>query len=89
MKSFLLKKGQKMIPFLKHKKEAAMSGPDEVLERKPDEDKEFDLLDAVVSDMMEAFEKKDKGLLKYALEALMEHMEEVDEIQDEELLEEK
>jgi hypothetical protein len=72
-----------MIPFLK-KKEAAMSGPVEVMEREPDEGKEesFEMLDAICQDMMDAFHKKDHKLLKSALEALVEHIQDVDASQD-------
>lgn len=58
------------------------SAPDEVKMRKPDEEPEFELLDAIVEDMLEAIEKKDKKLLKLALESLMEHIQFKDEAQD-------
>jgi len=75
-----------MIPFLKKKQEASISeGPDEVKIRKPDEEAEFGLLDAVVEDILEAIQSKDKGLLKSALAALIDHIKEEDEIQDESL----
>lgn len=74
-----------MIPFLKKKQEAGIStGPDEIKMRSPDEDS-FELLDAIVEDMLEAFHKKDKKLLKMALESLIDHIKEEDEIQDAEL----
>lgn len=74
-----------MIPFLKKKQEASVSaGPDEIKMRKPDEAQEFELLDAVVEDFMEAIQTKNKRLLKMALEALIDHIKEEDEIQDEE-----
>lgn len=75
-----------MLPFLK-KKEGAMSSPVEVIEREPDEGAEpFEMLDAVVDDMLEAMEKKDKKLLKSALEALCEHIQDMDVKQDESLM---
>ncbi len=71
-----------MIPFLKTKQEAGVSMPDEVKMRKPDEEGGFDMLDAIVEDMLLAFEKKDKSLLYGALESLIDHIKEEDEIQD-------
>ena len=73
-----------MIPFLKTKHEVGVSTPDEVKMRKSDDEEEggYELLDAVVEDMLEAFHKKDKGMLKMALEALIDHIKEEDEIQD-------
>lgn len=63
-----------------------MSGPVEAIERKPDDDKPFEMIDAVVEDMLEAFHKKDKGMLKAALEALIEHIKSEDEVQDQSLI---
>lgn len=72
-----------MLPFLKNKQEGSMSSPVEVIERKPDEGSgAFEMLDAVAEDMFEAFEKKDKSLLKSALEALVDHIQMMDEKQD-------
>lgn len=71
-----------MIPFLKDRHEGSMSGPVESIAREPDEES-FEMLDAIVEDMLEAFQKKDKKLLKGALEALVEHIQEEDHIQDE------
>lgn len=75
-----------MLPFLKNKKEGSVSAPIEIIEREPDEGAEsFEMLDAVVDDMLEAIHSKDKGLLKSALEALIEHIQDIDAVQDEEL----
>lgn len=71
-----------MLPFLKDRHEGAMSGPVESIKRDPDEEQDYEMLDAICHDMMEAFEKKDKKLLKATLEALLEHIKEQDEIQD-------
>jgi hypothetical protein len=72
-----------MLPFLKNKLEGSASGPVETIEREPDEGAEqFDLLDAVAEDMLTAIETKDKKLLKSALEALLEHIQEEDKEQD-------
>ncbi len=68
------------LPFLKNR-EGSMSGPVETIEREHDED--FDMLDAVAGDMLDAFKKGDKGLLKSALEALVEHVQAEDMEQDE------
>jgi len=72
-----------MLPFLKNKLEGSSSGPVEVIERDPDEGAEqFDLLDAVADDVMAALESKDKKLLKSALEALCEYIQQEDIEQD-------
>ncbi len=65
-----------MLPFLKKKEEGAMS------ELVP----EFGTMDAIAQDMMEAFDKKDVKLLKAALEALKDSLEEADASQDKQLL---
>lgn len=73
-----------MLPFLKNKHEGSMSAPVEIIEREPDEGSEsFEMLDAIVDDVMEAMHSKNKGLLKSALEALLEHIQDKDEEQDE------
>ncbi len=73
-----------MIPFLKKKQEAAISTPvDEVKMRKPDEDAEFELLDVIAEDLMDAIEHRNVNALKQCLLALVEHIKEEDEIQDE------
>lgn len=70
-----------MLPFLKNKEDAAIAGPVEVIEREHDDS--FDMLDAVASDILVAVDKKDKALLKEALAALCEHLQDMDEQQDE------
>ncbi len=72
-----------MIPFLKNKQDIGVSVPDEVVSRKPDDEGGFEMLDAIVEDMFEALQKKDKGLLKSALQSLVEHIKAEDEVQDE------
>jgi hypothetical protein len=74
-----------MLPFLKKAKEAGVSMPVEAIERKPDDEPSYDMLDAVCDDMMQAIEKKDKGLLKSALQSLCEHLQDMDQKQDENL----
>lgn len=75
-----------MLPFLKNREEGGMSGPIESVERKPDEDAAYDMLDAVAEDFLLAIEKKDKKLLKEALSALCEHLQDTDEKQDQSLM---
>ncbi len=77
-----------MLPFLKNKKEGAMSEAVDVIEREPDEDtnESFGMLDAIAEDMLEAASKKDKALLKSALEALVAHIQDMDAVQDETLI---
>lgn len=67
------------------------AGPDDVLKRKPDEEEnqEFGLLDAVAADLLEGFEKKDKKLIKMALEGLVEHIMDVDQVQDQDMFEQQ
>ncbi len=73
-----------MIPFLKTKHEAGVSAPDEVKMRTPDDEDEsqFSLLEAVAEDIITAVHKKDKSMLLGALEALIDHIKEEDELQD-------
>ncbi len=78
-----------MLPFLKNKLEGGMSAPVETIERKPDEGESFEMLDAICEDMMDAMHKKDKRLLKSSLEALIEHIQYIDEMQDEQLTHEE
>ncbi len=77
-----------MMPFLKNRKEAAMSDPDDPIKRKPDggEDaEEFGIIDAIAEDMMEATSKNDKALLKAALNSLCDYIRDQDEEQDAEI----
>ncbi len=75
-----------MLPFLKNKHEASASMPVDVVERSPDEGSEpFEMLDAIAEDMIEASKSGNKKLLKSALEALCEYIQEEDEVQDESL----
>lgn len=67
-----------MLPYLKNRREGAMSESSDALRRPSDEEehkeekrrKPFELLDAVVADMMEATISRDPVLLKSALEVL-------------------
>lgn len=73
-----------MLPFLKDRNEGGASGPVESLRRETDEDKleDYGMVDAIAEDLLEAIKKGDKRLCKEALEALIEHIKEEDEIQD-------
>jgi len=64
-----------MLPFLKNKQEGSMAESE-------DESDSFGTLDAIAQDMMEAFDKKDKSLLKAALESLCDYLKEEDVEQD-------
>lgn len=70
------------LPYLKNRDDGVGVGPIETLERKPDEDQDFDMLDAVAEDMMDAFKKSDKKALKEALQAFVDHIQTADEAQD-------
>lgn len=74
-----------MLPFLKNQKEGGGSSPVEHVEFGAEEgapDEEFGLLDAVAEDLLMAIERKDKKMLKAALESLMDHIKADDEVQD-------
>ena len=71
------------LPFLRQKNIAAANADEEPIRRKSDDGEDYEMLDAVVDDMAEAIEKKDKRMLKDALEALCEDIRHEDEEQDE------
>lgn len=73
-------KGRKMLPFLKNQQEGSASSEVEPITRKHDDD--FDMVDAIAEDMLDAMEKKDRGRLKAALQALCEYIREEDMEQD-------
>ncbi len=73
-----------MLPFLKNRQDASASMPTEKVEREHDED--FDMLDVVAQDILDAVKKSDKAALKEALSAFMDHMQDQDEQQDQNLL---
>lgn len=75
-----------MLPFLKNNNDAAAVGPVEVEVREHDDG--FDMLDAVAEDLLMAFEKKDKAMLKSALQALCDHIADLDVKQDEQMVKE-
>ena len=53
------------LPFLKLKQEGSSSEPVETAHRKPDE-MPYDMLDAVVEDMLRSFHSQNKDMLKSA-----------------------
>ncbi len=71
-----------MLPFMKKKEGSASQNVEESLKRSPDSGEELTMLDAVVDDLMAAFESKDKALLKSALDALIVHIQDMDQEQD-------
>lgn len=71
-----------MLPFMKLKNEAAANADDEPTKLG---EHDYEMIDAIAEDMMEAFQKKDKGLLRSAIEALCEYIKDEDESQDDEL----
>ncbi len=68
-----------MLPFLKNRSDGA-SMPVETVER--DHDEGFDMLEAVAGDILEAIKSGDKTRLKDALGALVDHIQNLDEAQD-------
>lgn len=72
-----------MIPALKRKDEASASMPADNIVRQPDEAKEYGLLDSICEDLMKAIKSDNHSLLKEAIQALVEHIQDMDEEQDE------
>jgi len=64
-----------MLPFLKNKLEASTSAPVESIERKPDEDKEYDPLESAVEDFCHAIKADDYAAGAAALRAAFELLE--------------
>ncbi len=67
------------LPFLKNR-DGGVSGPVETIER--DHDEGFDMLDAIAGDMIEAVKAGDKSMLKDALGAFVDHIQNQDSEQD-------
>lgn len=67
-----------MLPFLKRQQEAAISSDE-------NQSDSYSALDAIVDDIAQFLESKDKSLLKSALEALCEYIKEEDIKQDKQL----
>ena len=70
------------LPFLKNK-EGSASSPAGSIERKPDDEPSYDTVDAVAEDIMSAVSSKDVKRLKAALQSLIEHIQDLDNLQDE------
>lgn len=69
------------LPFLKDK-EGGAAATSEAVRRSPDDKGDMGLLDACAQDILTAIERKDVGMLKGALEALVEHIQDLDYEQD-------
>lgn len=65
-----------MLPFIKERHDSP------VPETEESGTVSFSMLDAVAEDMITAIRRGDKGALKEVLQALIEHMESRDEMQD-------
>lgn len=75
-----------MLPYLKNRDDGVGQGPVDKIERTPDDSDSLDMLDAVASDLLSAIEKKDKRALKDVLAAFVEHIQSVDEQQDQTMM---
>lgn len=64
-----------MLPFLK----------EESIGQSSDEHKDYGVLDAIAEDLLMAFEKKDKAMIKSAIDSLCEYIKEEDIEQDQSL----
>ena len=76
-----------MLPFLKNRMEGAPSSPVETLRRSPDGDDEFGMAEAIAEDILAAVKKDDRKLLAEAIKALVSHIQDQDEEQDEQTME--
>jgi hypothetical protein len=61
-----------MIPYLKNSKEASISGPLDIEKRKPDEESEFDGLEACMEELGNALAAKDHKAAAAAFRAAFE-----------------
>lgn len=71
------------LPFLKKKQKFAGGGMAMQEMREPDEASDDQMLDAVADEFLQAIERKDKRALREALEALVLHIKDQDDKQDE------
>ncbi len=76
-----------MLPFLKNRDDGVGVGPVESVERKPDEDDSYDMLDAVAEDLLAAIKKGDAKAVKDALTSLCQHIQSQDADQDQQEME--
>lgn len=58
-----------MLPFLKHSKEASVSGPVEVKMRESDQESDYDMLESAAEDLISALHSKDVKAVASALRA--------------------
>lgn len=63
-----------MLPFEKKKEGSAALRVDEHQMRKPDEEEEYGMLDALAEDFLEAIERKDRRLMVQALSAYCDYV---------------
>ena len=64
-----------MLPYLKRNKDGSASSPVEAIERKPDHEENFDVMESVAQDILNALESKDAKALAEALRAAFELMD--------------
>jgi len=64
-----------MIPFLKLKQDASASAPVDSIERKPDNEPEYDSLESAAEELCHAVESKDYKAIAVALRSAFEIME--------------
>jgi hypothetical protein len=76
-----------MLPFLRNRDDGVGVGTVETKERKPDDGDSYDMLDAIAEDLLLAVEKKNKAMIKAALESFMDHIQAVDVEMDKEMME--
>jgi hypothetical protein len=72
-----------MLPFRKKDDDGLGQAVIPKIERKSDDEGSYDMLDAVAEDLLLALEKKDKGMIKAALQSLCDHIQDMDAEQDE------
>jgi hypothetical protein len=63
------------LPFLKHEKETGSASMDV-------DGGDFNMLDAIAEDFMTALEKSNKSMLKEAIQALCDYLQEKDQVSD-------
>jgi hypothetical protein len=74
-----------MLPFLKNNDIGIDVGPVGIKQHTNDE-KMYSTLDAVADDLLSALDRKDRRLLRSALEALCQHIQSMDESQDQSMI---
>lgn len=64
-----------MLPFLKRNQEASSSAPVEHIQREPDEESDYDMLESAAEDLISAIHSKDVKAVCQALRAAFEMCE--------------